>query len=100
MAHVHTLPARPGTRVASHRAPLGLDPTDRLQLLLALCCALTGTPWGAAMAAVVVAVLLGRRRARRTVVRSVAARRRVLATAQRPDLLHATGQHRQAVAGP
>lgn len=100
MSHVHTLTVRSGTRVADRRALLALDRTDRLHLLLAMCCGLTGTAWGVTTALLVLTVLVVRRRARRLVTRSVAARRLGLAAPQRPDVLHPAGQHRQAVAGP
>ena len=72
-AHVHSHAA---THLARPRAaPMHLSLSDRLQLTLALCCALTGTPWGLTMAVVVLGVLAARRSARRAVDRSVAARR-------------------------
>ncbi len=80
--------------------PLHLSPSDRLQLGLALCCALTGTPWGVSMAVVVVVVLAARRSARRAVDRSVAVRRGVLTPPQHAGPLHAAGRPRQAAARP
>ncbi|GAA5117404.1 hypothetical protein GCM10023339_28210 [Alloalcanivorax gelatiniphagus] len=77
-----------------------VSPSERLQLVLAACCALSLTPVGLTMAAVVLVVMLARRQARRWVERSAAVRRGVLAPAQQPGLLHPTGHRRQAVAGP
>jgi hypothetical protein len=92
--HVSTRTAR------SLTGPVHLSPSDRLQLTLALCCALTGTPWGFAMAVLVLGVLAARRSARRAVDRSVAVRRGVLAPAQHTGPLHAAGHPRQAAARP
>ncbi len=89
--------------MSAHRLvppPARLTTGDRVQLLLALCCALTLTPFGAAMAAVVLAVLLARRGARRMLERSVAVGGGILAPAQGPGLLHAAGHRREAVARP
>ena len=80
--------------------PHQLSLSDRLRLALAVCCALTGTPWGLTMALVVLGVLAARRSARRAVERSVAVRRGVLAPAQHADALHAAGRTREAVARP
>jgi len=93
------------TRAAIHLArplagPLHLSLSDRLQLTLALCCALTGTLWGFTMAVVVLGLLAARRSARRVVDRSVSARRGVLAAPQHAGPLHAAGRTRQAVARP
>ena len=93
------------TRAATHLAralagPLHLSLSDRLQLTLALCCALTATPWGFTMAVVVLGVLAARRSARRAVDRSVAVRRGVLTPPQHAGPLHAAGRPRQAVARP
>ena len=80
--------------------PPPLSLSDRLQLTLALCCALTGTPWGLTMAVVVLGLLTARRSARRAVDRSVAVRRGVLSPPQHAGPLHAAGRPRQAVARP
>ena len=80
--------------------PPHLSLSDRLQLTLALCCALTGTPWGFTMAVVVLGLLAARRSARRAVDRSVAGRRGVLAAPQHAGPLHAAGCTREAVARP
>jgi hypothetical protein len=97
-AHV---PTHAATRLArSVPGPLQLSLSDRLQLTLALCCALTGTPWGFTMAVVVLGLLAARRSARRAVDRSVAVRRGVLAAPQHAGPLHAAGRTRQAVARP
>lgn len=82
-----------------HRAPLPVCPADRLQLVLALCCGLTGTPWGTAMSLVVLLLLVARRRARRALGRSAAVRVGALAASQHADPLDASGQRRQATAG-
>lgn len=82
-----------------HRAPLHLCPADRLQLVLALCCGLTGTPWGMTVSLLVLLLLVARRRARRELRRSAAVRVGGLATSQHTDPLDPSGQHRQAAAG-
>jgi len=84
------------TSHTAHRATVQLPLGDRLHLLVALCCGLTGTPWGLLLALVVLAVLVTRRSARRTRARSVATGRGVLAPAHHAHLLHATGQRREA----
>jgi hypothetical protein len=73
---------------------------DALQLVLALGCAVAGTPWGLAMAVVVLAVLGARRSARRVVDRSVAVRRGVLASPHQARPLHAAGRTREAATHP
>lgn len=92
--HVPAHAARPLT------GPLHLSLSDRLQLTLALCCALTGTPWGFSMAVVVLGMLAARRSARRAVGRSVAVRRGVLTPAQDAGPLHAAGRPGKAAARP
>jgi hypothetical protein len=84
----------------SPTTPLHLSLSDRLQLTLALCCALTGTPWGFTMAVVVLGLLTARRAARRVVARSVAVRRGGLTPPQQAGPLHAAGRPPQATARP
>jgi hypothetical protein len=89
--------------MAAHRldpSPLPLSPSDRLHLLLALGSALTGTPWGVAMAGVVVSLVVARRWARRSLCVSAAVRRGVLTPAQGAGVLHPTGHRREAIAHP
>lgn len=65
--------------MSAHRpAPSTLATSDLVHLALALCCALTPTPWGPAMAVVVLLVLVARRQARRALERSAAVRRGAL----------------------
>lgn len=85
-------------RAPMHRTSLHLCQADRLQLALAVCCALTGTGWGAVMSGVVLVLLAARRSARRSIGASAAVRVGGLAVPQHPDPLHAAGQHRQATA--
>jgi hypothetical protein len=86
----------PAHAAHSPALPLHLSLTDRLQLTLALCCALTGTPWGFTMAVVVLGVLTARRAARRALDRSLEVRRGVLTPPQQTGPLHAAGRARQA----
>jgi len=87
--------------MSAHRpAPSTLATSDLVHLALALCCALTPTPWGPAMAVVVLLVLTAQRQARRSLERSAAVRRGVLTPAKRARVLHAAGHRRQAVARP
>lgn len=87
--------------MSAHRpAPSTLATSDLVHLALALCCALTPTPWGPAMAVVVLLVLVARRQARRALERSAAVRRGALTPAKRGRVLHPAGHRRQAIARP
>jgi hypothetical protein len=77
-----------------------LSSSDVLRLVLATCCAMTLTPWGATMAVVVLVVLAARWRARSALERSAAVRRGVLTPAKRGRLLHPAGHRRKAMARP
>lgn len=88
------------SHAVSHRASSPLTHSDRVQLLVALCCALTDTPWGVAMSLLALVVLGARRAARRTLQHSVAVRLGGLPSAQHTGALHTPSQHREALAGP
>ncbi len=77
-----------------------LSSSDRLQLVLAACCVLSLTSWGALMALVVLVVLAARRQARRALDCSAAVRRGVLTPTKRSRVLQPASHRRQAVARP
>ena len=72
--------------------------TDRLQLLLALVCALTGTPWGVGAALLVLAMLGTRRWSGRVDRPSVPTRRRILSAPQETHPLDPARGHRERAA--